>query len=573
MSFRFCVLLLCSLFVTSACSESGSGGVTPPLNELDVHYDTLGYTAHSASRGPGYLAFLVLEDSQGEDLNGDGDLEDSLPFVRFHATGETLSLRSTTRGALYIAGAAQDAIVFLASEFDSGEDLNGDGDIIDDVLHVYRTETRVLHNTGLGVPHEVQEGVYEPYPEPFLTLEGDTLVFLVNESQNNDDINGDGDIDDSLVHFYDFTSNLVTVTKTEAFLHRRLLSEGTLLCGTWEKGVDLNGDEDGDDYVLTRIDYENGVYRTMEYGLALDRPFFPNVIAEGEGFSLVTLSEYHQGETDLNDDGDAIDRILHTYIAKSDQLTNTFISMPVFPRVLVEGRFALFTLEDGELMIFDADRGVVRSSGLHPWSIRGSMDLFGGGPPEGYVTVWLDEMIEKIDYNEDGDLEDRLPHLFDLERDRLINLGYPGDLVSFDPDNVYLHAIEQDPLMGGDFNGDGDEEDVVIFRVDLETTDLELLPIEGFLFARMGQGVLALTRRENEEDWNEDGDHEDHILFFYRHSDRSELNTRLAGRPGGVGDFGSDPLPVRVSEADFGDLNGDGDEDLSTLILVHLEDL
>ena len=66
-------------------------------------------------------------------------------------------------------------------------DLNGDGDVIELVFHVYDVSSGTTTNVGLAA-YDIQ-------------LDGNTITFLVSESfQGSTDLNGDGDSSDSVLH-------------------------------------------------------------------------------------------------------------------------------------------------------------------------------------------------------------------------------------------------------------------------------------------------------------------------------------------------------------------------------------
>ncbi len=88
--------------------------------------------------------------------------------------------------------------------------------------------------------------------------------------------------------------------------------------------VDLNGDGDESDYVLQVWD---GIApAATNVGVALD-PLGSNVWSLGDGGFLVGVDEARQGATDLNGDGDAIDRVAHIW-SPGGGLVNLGVTIP-----------------------------------------------------------------------------------------------------------------------------------------------------------------------------------------------------------------------------------------------------
>ena len=81
---------------------------------------------------------LISEASQGHsDLDKDGDATDLVPFV-VDSSGALTNLGLAVYPYSWYRGVAGDAFLFVAHEgFSGGQDLNGDGDDDDEVLHLY----------------------------------------------------------------------------------------------------------------------------------------------------------------------------------------------------------------------------------------------------------------------------------------------------------------------------------------------------------------------------------------------------------------------------------------------------
>ena len=180
------------------------------------------------------VAFSLNELSSGQDLNGDGVLADDVLHV-FDARSGLLS--STRRLTLSTAQFSRNLVAFLsrlptvtelppatvvllqdlrsgailrqhpvASDFRLADrhvvlttpeqlvesDLNGDGDLLDEVVQVYDLATGETTNLRLAL-HRTD------FPTPF-EIEGDVVLFSVSEEEQGADLDGDGALDDFLLY-------------------------------------------------------------------------------------------------------------------------------------------------------------------------------------------------------------------------------------------------------------------------------------------------------------------------------------------------------------------------------------
>jgi hypothetical protein len=129
-----------------------------------------------------------------------------------------------------------DRIAFVTSEAAVGSDLNGDGDVQDSVVRYYELASRVLRNTGaVG---------------SFPAICGDRIVFSTPEESVNVDLNGDGLIWGDVIRYYDLSLGHVVNTQelgTEPDCYGDMISYYQ-----WEfwTGIDLNGDGDQNDSLV-----------------------------------------------------------------------------------------------------------------------------------------------------------------------------------------------------------------------------------------------------------------------------------------------------------------------------------
>lgn len=173
---------------------------TGPLGAYEAWaYDSVTGTSTALGRVIGNFTraageVLVYEEVEVADLNGDGDLDDRVlrtldPRTSTISPPLLTSNLASSRPAKRIVAAAPGVVFASALESaDGGCDLNGDGDSLDRVAHVVNLQTGDRFNLGLAA--EFGPGV-----------QGSLVVFSVLEAdQGGMDLNGDGDIQDRVVH-------------------------------------------------------------------------------------------------------------------------------------------------------------------------------------------------------------------------------------------------------------------------------------------------------------------------------------------------------------------------------------
>lgn len=131
---------------------------------------------------------IVLSDEAHarNDWNGDGDREDRVLHVWDRTTSRLENTRIVTDLAVWCAGSA---MLFMRSEIPEGVDLNGDGDQLDSVVHVYDAATRRVTSLALAVDFLLG-----------ITTHGSRGFLFVGEASQGADLNGDGDRLDQVLH-------------------------------------------------------------------------------------------------------------------------------------------------------------------------------------------------------------------------------------------------------------------------------------------------------------------------------------------------------------------------------------
>lgn len=282
---------------------------------------------------------LVLLVEKDRDLNSDGDLDDSVLHRIDPISGTVLNIGAATE---WIRAWDQLA-VFFVNEASHNRDLNGDGDLSDRILGVFDSSTMESRILGLAVHQS---------PGSFSDAHGSHLAFSAAESRQQQDLNGDGDQLDEVLHVYDAASRTVTnlgyATPPPLFISNPFVSDTMVGFSVHEASQgnnDLNGDGDTEDWVVHVHDFETGITRNLfgnqllsvgdhlvSFGIEESLQVFDRRSGSqaGPGHNYIggTLHkeplvyfetrEGHQG-VDLNGDGDAIDNVLQVFDA--DRLT------------------------------------------------------------------------------------------------------------------------------------------------------------------------------------------------------------------------------------------------------------
>jgi Tol biopolymer transport system component len=133
------------------------------------------------------IVFLTPEAAQGENLNGDRDLDDRVLQFYDPASGSLTSQGLAAEE--FVTG--RNLIAFRTSEAaQGGRDLNGDGDAADAVLHIYdRVNARLIPSGQAAIPCFLE--ACDPRV-PYRVLD-DTVKFLTLEVDQDADLTGDGD--------------------------------------------------------------------------------------------------------------------------------------------------------------------------------------------------------------------------------------------------------------------------------------------------------------------------------------------------------------------------------------------
>lgn len=504
------------------------------------------------------LVFAVDESRQnGTDLNGDGDTLDKVVHLYDGNTKTTTNLGLPSFDEWELNG---NLLAISVNEFSQAQtDLNGDGDAYDDVMHVYDIANRTTINLGL------QTRGYTP--------KGNLLAISVSEAnQGGTDLNGDGDILDNVLHIYDANNGTTTNLGLAGFTEE---IDGHLAAiGVWEfaQGLDLNGDGDASDNVLHVYDASTGT--TINLGMDGSRyQLDGNLIA-------TTVNESRQGNLDLNGDGDTFDQILHVYDASDGTMTNLNFDAASFE---LEENLIAFSAREGGLggadlngdgdtfdsvmHVIDLNTGSTSNLGLHGIdpTLQGNILAF-------TVSEWNQG---SLDLNGDGDTFDGVIHVYNASNSTTSNLGLVGQRPLID-ENLVAFGVREWLQGQTDLNGDGDPFDDVlhVYNANSGVTTNSELAIDAFDERQMDGKLLAFTVSESNQggtDLNSDGDVTDDVVHVFDGRSSTVVNLRfdnyLSGFP-----LDGNLLAFSVPESSQGgtDLNGDGD---ALDFVVHVVDI
>lgn len=463
-------------------------------------------------------------------------------------------------------------VVFLRDETASSTDWNGDGDLSDQVVHIWDSTQQTSWNTGLVADTQT------------FVRDGDFCVLEVDESMAEADLNADGDESDILVHVLDLETRTVRSTGLTHVDGRANKTEGT---GT---GVEIAGDlvlvavsdqlewrdwlGDGDmvDLVYVIYSISTGEFAPLPMASA---PGLDALVRIGEHVAFMALENGNANRlVDVNADGDFDD----LYTTLIDTRTGQVVLMP----------FEGFPYEcDGLLFSFapEAVRGVdLTGDGDLDDAVIQFIDPVSGATARGpyaldtfpfpdfrafgtSVAVEVEEEWLGQDLNADGDTIDVLHALHDVRTGAVTLLPLITGPAEEDSDRQLIYRAREalNPIQ----NGDADDDDRLPIVIDLDAGTLTPVPIAIPLATQSVHhaGQLFLSADEPDQgatDLDGDGDALDRVLMSYDLQTGVTSSFGLSSTASGdIGPVVVDGLVLyRAVEAANGvDLNSDGDLD------------
>jgi hypothetical protein len=504
--------------------------------------------------GPG-RSFLVPESGQGGiDLNGDGDSLDRVLHVLPQTSGPLLNvgLAGDEFGPILVG----DTLALGVPEKDQGgADLNGDGDALDVVLHLVDASSGAVSNTGLALFGGT------------LRLSGSFAALSVYENaQGIQDLNGDGDALDRVLHLVELSSGAVTnfgLAVSQIELGDQVVAAHV---PEYAQEQDLNGDGDLSDTILHVIDAVSGSVHNQ----GVDGSGATSISA---GYVAYSQSETVTG-TDLNGDGDVEDFVVQLFAAASGGKISTGLASLAPSRF--EGPYLVVVVseihqgadlnqdgdeDDGVPFIRHVPTGAVSNTALAVAQVSG---LHGR-----QLTLHVSEFLQgKQDLNGDGDWGDTVLHVVELATGAVTNVGMQVYLSN--PSSRMIGFLVQEALQGGqDLNGDGDKSDRVWHAYDPWTgvlTNLGVSAIDQTALSIAQDDFLVCVATESvsgQQDLNGDGDLFDDVVFLLR-AGAAPQNLGVALTTSSISKSMSNSgrrviLPVFEAAQGIQDLNGDGD--------------
>lgn len=233
----------------------------------------------------------VREEPGALDANLDGDLDDLVVQVFDALEGILVNTGLASQGAAVLAG--EWVGVSVSEPMQGSLDLNGDGELGGDIVHVHELRTGTQQNLGLdafvlhGSLQRVFLAPFESAAQVDWNLDGDRLDRVLFDWSSDDRLLRQGSAVSSVLDVQGDTA-LVTVHESG-------------------DGEDRNGDGDADDLVLELHDGSTGRIRSL--GLAAGSAAHLTVELD----VLALVEEEAQGR-DLNGDGDRADEVLHVVL-------------------------------------------------------------------------------------------------------------------------------------------------------------------------------------------------------------------------------------------------------------------
>ncbi|MFG0320420.1 MAG: hypothetical protein ACF8XB_24325 [Planctomycetota bacterium JB042] len=523
----------------------------PPITILDLalHAEQFELTADGA-----YVFFTVDEGQQGTlDRNGDGDALDLVVHSVDTATGIVTNLGLAVTSGLAVDG---HRVAFHVPEAEQGIDANGDGDQYDVVPHVFDADLGTVSNLGIA------GSFYRPM------ISGGWVLFEVLEAaQGLADLNGDGDVADSVLHFHDLATGVTTnlgLAARPSFGGPTTRMDGaraTVVVGETEQGyTDLNGDGDVLDGVVFVLDLANGGLANL--GLAVPwtqpAPVFGDTV-------VILVEEASQANTDLNGDGDRYDLVLHLHRPTTPPIVNLGLAAADPIRVSDTLVFSVSESSQGgldfngdgdgkDVVLFSHD---ILTGETHDLAVASTAPLVDSHWIAFAVFEWSQG---QADLNGDGDAQDWVLHVHDVTTRVTTNLAAEGTPYTFERRRIGYLVYEY--LVGADLNADGDisvgeQIPKVIHVIDGSVRNLGVAGVVG-----AGDDDRVVIRIDEQADGgvdrNGDGDANDDVLLVFE----SEFGTTIdVGLDGADVQAAGEWLAFSCSESANGgvDRNGDGD--------------
>lgn len=205
-----------------------------------------------------------------------------------------------------------------------------------------------------------------------------------------------------------------------------------------------------------------------------------------------------------------------------------------------------------------------------------------------FIAFSTSESDLGVDFSNDGDMNDDVIRLFDVESGEVSNLKAVGDHPSMNQRSVLMSTKESQ--VGVDLNADGDKDDDIMRVLDRDSRKIANLKIEGgkalvsksgkAAFISEGEVVVVDVRAQDMVSTGQRGDFaavSDDIVVFSRGGELfgysiSERSLARLDIKGDSPSFFDEKIAFVSSEEGLGDLNGDGDSGDFVIRVARQED-
>ncbi|MEQ1698663.1 MAG: fibronectin type III domain-containing protein [Ilumatobacteraceae bacterium] len=445
-------------------------------------------------------AIFVGESADEVDRNGDGDAVDTVVAHLNLATGLLTYSGFAARTGKTLG---ENLLVVNVNEAYHGSDVNGDGDLLDDVVVLFDAATgsrRVLNMINGGgatsdQPSDYTIGDLSTLPSgsrnaavltadgtitPLnmgvgqLAYSGNWAAFYADERMAGFDANSDGVLSGGYVALYNHTTGQVTNTRISGDLPQFSADGKFIYARMYEPfvGHDLNGDGDTNDNALAVLPLDGRPLRVV--GLA------PGCRAAA---AYLICDELEQGH-DSNGDGDRFDEYPYLYDLESGTVTK-------FPdhgtgQVWIRAKFAALSERAGSYQQNGNNVRYDRTDVVDPVThdvidlhLVGATPGSGGRSADGYLNTYamaiVNERARNLDLNGDGDATDRVLSVI-TSADAVPAVDFDGDGVTDQLDNCRFVANSGQSDLDGD--GKGDACDEMVFPI--VTAHVSPAPVNGW---------------------------------------------------------------------------------------------
>lgn len=510
-----------------------------------------------------HIFYKVFESFSNQNLNGDGDMKDLVLHYRNIQTGEVVNTR-IAGDFLYQQILSNRWLILIAQEADQSEDLNGDSDMADRVLQVHDLQTQTTTNSNLAVSTVLHN------------REGTQLLLRISEEHQFEDLDGNREIENGkqTLHIYSLETGEIKNFGIDALFFLETETEYLFSIFESEKNEDYNQDGDRADPIFHFLDKETLELRNTQFSYAVTGAFrwTPKVLEQGEWLYFL-IPERTQG-VDFNSDGDQGDLGVRAYNVHSKEIlevaassfNTTKFNNHIVAYVEKESIQQRDLNEDG-----DTHDQVTHIQNLLTGEIKNlKVAGFPAAFHNDFVIIRVSEGAQNEDLDEDGSIFGEVYFRYNLATDELTNLhlfGGPSDNVIVTEDSC-LFLNQNEFSLKRDLNGDGDEADRSIIRVAPYSGGVSLFKdSNGDMFFDEKIYFWALED-QSDQDFNTDGDKNDRVLHELVCGREGFNNLELEGEI--LGHVNGNLL---ISETEGSeDLNGDGDFNDSLFYYFNAED-